>query len=114
MEDEQHSPEFLTPTTQLADLDAERLHYLENFLGKILASEVAETAFAQIVDGLPTGPSFERNTGHQPTLPEVAERKEPSPDALGVFREFRTQCHLGDLQVNLKVWSLPLRWDISM
>lgn len=105
MEDEQPSLPAPLPTTDLANLDFERLQYLENFLVTILASSVAERAFAQIIDGLPTRTSFERNAGSRPWLPEVLQREGPSESSLEVFRTFRARFQLAGVLVNSKVGS---------
>lgn len=98
-----YTPPPLPPTTHLADLDSERLQCLENFVGRVLACEVAETAFAEVIDGIPTASSFSKMAQLQPHLPEVAERHEPTADALARFRDFRAGFHLGGLLIDSKV-----------
>ena len=51
------------PTTELSNLGSECLRYLERFLHDVLASSVAEDAFAQLIDGIPTRSSFEKCAG---------------------------------------------------
>ncbi|PGG96537.1 hypothetical protein AJ79_09555 [Helicocarpus griseus UAMH5409] len=79
------------PTTVLANLDPQHLGPLDALICSILALDVTENAFAQIIDGLPTRDSFRRNTGSIPILPAILERDHPTEDAVTMFRKFREE-----------------------
>jgi hypothetical protein len=99
MDDEQPSLPAPPSTTDLTNLDSARLRYLENFLTAIFASSLAEDAFDQIIDGLPTRPSFQKKTGTRPWLPSILERNKPSEFSLDKFKEFRASFHISGLEI---------------
>lgn len=91
------------PTKQLADPEPEHLNHLEDFLSRVLASELVESIFAQVIDGIPTAEAFKRSTATEPDLPQVLERKDLAADSVQRYRELRAELHLGSLQIASKV-----------
>lgn len=90
------------PTVTLGNLDPLRLSFFEYALTTILSLDVSETAFAQVIDGLPTRMAFLPNRGMVSTPPEIACREAPTEQSLDIFREFRRRLQPALLAVDSK------------
>ena len=93
------------PMASLASVDLERFRLINSILMTILASDVAESTFAQIIDGIPTRISFEDNTAMRPSSFEISSRDEPTQQSRLIFREFCNQLQPASMTVDSKVGS---------
>lgn len=95
----------LPSMTPLANIDPERFRLINSILMTILTSDVAESTFAQIIDGPPTRNSFEHNTATRTLDFEIASRDEPTQQSRSIFREFRDQLQPAFITLDSKVCS---------
>ena len=92
----------LDSLTYLFDLSASKLELLERSLNSILQLAVAEETFAQIIDGKPTRPSYERNYF---TLfdPSVSERLCPTDSSVREWAQIKENLGLQSLKLDVKL-----------
>jgi hypothetical protein len=91
------------PTTLLVHLDPQHLRVITNIVSGIIATERAEDAFAQLVDGIPTRPTFEEHFQRPPLLDSVRAREKPTEDSMKLVRAFRQQFDISSLHLDSKV-----------
>jgi hypothetical protein len=98
----------LTPapesTTNLDALDDEHRKVLNRAVRNVLNTEVAELAYAQILDGLPNEKSLRDSFGYVKDHPvHNIQHTEICPGYVEKARKFRSQFDLSQLQLSFKV-----------
>lgn len=73
----------------LVDLEPERFLFIDHILMAVFNLDLAEYAFAQVLDGIPTRTAFKQTRGSYAEAPEIVNREEPTEIARTNFREFR-------------------------
>lgn len=87
----------------LVHLSGEKLQRIDTALATILASNDAVEAFAQLVDGTPTRPTFLRNYGCVPEDDSVSNRENPTPEAIQFYREAWPSFTALELKISVQV-----------
>ncbi|RFU33323.1 hypothetical protein B7463_g3004, partial [Scytalidium lignicola] len=101
-------PSSPSSTIPLANLDLEHFKCIEKVLSAIIALDTTVDAFAQIIDGLPTGLTFEEHFKEPPLLTEVIEREKPKENSIKLFADVRRNLDISTLNLNSKVFILSL------
>ena len=99
----------MSVTSDLADLThlgVNKLNLLRSTWAATLASDNAEDACAQIIDGKPTRPSFIKNYGYPAHNTIISDQNEPSEHSLQLYNDIRLDVSVEDLRIDVKVGGL--------
>ena len=86
----------------LADLDGEHLASLKQAMTNILSTPLAEFAYAQIIDGMPTRDAYIADHYFHEGIPAL-DHQELCPGTMEKTRAFRSQFDILSLNFKLKV-----------
>jgi hypothetical protein len=96
--------ETVSPQLSIADLDGEHRQLLVRAIERVLTTELAETTYAQIIDGLPIGDvAYDTRTPPYKGHPISHAHEELCPGMLDKAREFRAQIQPEVLQFDAQV-----------
>ncbi|KAK3896884.1 hypothetical protein C8A05DRAFT_48276 [Staphylotrichum tortipilum] len=88
----------------LAELDGEHARLLSRAISRVLSTEIAETTYAQIIDGLPTTPvAYDRRSPPSNKHPLARAHRQLCPGMLKKARAFRDDFCPDTLTFGLKV-----------
>lgn len=91
-------PPNLKPKTFIHTLEPERRTAFEQTLCRILSTDLARRAYAQIIDGLPTADAFgEYGSGCRE---DINGHLDPCPGAVEQFNTFRASFNPSDLEID--------------
>lgn len=102
----------MTDLIDLVHLSGEKLQRINTALATILASNDAVEAFAQLVDGTPTRPSFLQNYGYIPENDSVSERENPTSEAIQFYKGAWPSFTALGLKISVRV-GLSLSFSIT-